>query len=404
MARLWQSGFELNSTTAGIEFTTVTGGVLSSTTVRTGGFSGQITSLASATAAGFEYQFASAASNGPYYFRAYINIATLPTAANTIIVLNNATGLVGTPEASIKVDNTGAFSLFNGLVTQIGSSSSTITTNTWHSLELWFDRSPSAGSQVLKARLDGVEFASASNLTISLGVLSITLGGNLNSETQTTGNWFFDDIAINDSTGANQTTYPGPGGIVHMHPTGAGDNTTWAIFAGSSNWSAVSEVKPDGNTSAVQSLTAGQLDDYAMTASSSIGSTDTISVVAIGAYFEGTSSSANSKFRLRLKATSGGTVTETADIDPTSTLYVTNSKTQPANYQLVSYTQPGGSSPWTKVVLGTSQIGLNLSVNNTNRARISTEWMSVDFTPFVASGLPPGLKVYEQAVNRAGSY
>jgi hypothetical protein len=293
MARLWLSGFELNSTTADEEFTTVTwsGSTIQTGTVRSGTYAGEITSLASATRQGFAYQFAAAAANGPYYVRFALRIATLPSAENTIFTLgNNATLASATIGAKITLDNGGLLRLYNA-TTQVGSASAALSTGIWYEIEVWYDKSLTAGSQVLKARINQAsDFASSSSLTIANAVDVAAFGANLNAESQTTGDWFFDDIAINDSTGSFQNTYPGSGKIVHLRPSAAGDNAAWTRGGSDSgaNWSQVSEVNPDDNTAYVKKVTTTGIDDYNLDDTpSELNAGSTIKVVAVGVRFRG---------------------------------------------------------------------------------------------------------------------
>src|SRR2546423_3509635 len=108
MARLWASGFELNSVTNGIEWgATVGSPTITSTAakVRSGTYAGQISSLVSATQKYFQFTLAAANSNGPFFPSCYVFFDTLPSAANAIFAL---TASNGTNIATIKVDNTGA--------------------------------------------------------------------------------------------------------------------------------------------------------------------------------------------------------------------------------------------------------------------------------------------------------
>jgi hypothetical protein len=67
MARILQSGFELNSNTVGIEFDGRSGSpTIQTGTVRSGTYAMQVTGLTSATARGFISSFVSAANNGPF--------------------------------------------------------------------------------------------------------------------------------------------------------------------------------------------------------------------------------------------------------------------------------------------------------------------------------------------------
>ncbi len=399
MARLWQSGFELNSTASNMEFSSANG-VIQATTVRSGGFAGQITSLSSGSAKGFAYQFATPAANGPYFFRIYINIATLPSAANRIISLNNTSGLTGTSEISIKLTNAGVLQLFNG-VTQIGSNSAVLSTNTWYCIEIKFDNTGGAAAGIAEARIDqGTAFATASNLTIAAGILELSIGGNLLFEAQTTGNWFFDDLAINDSTGTKQTGYPGSGKIIHLKPAANGDTVQWATGNGGTgtaptgNYTRVQDVPPDDATTYNQNHTLNNLDHFTLDATpAAISSGDTINVVQVNVR-SGNSDGVNTgdDIQAQLESQASGTLVSGSTIAGTSsTTFRTNGLTTVQNPTLTSYTDPQGGGAWTKALLDTAQAGYKTTATHIVATRVSTVWVSVDSTPVaVAATTGPG--------------
>ena len=170
MARLWSSGFELNTITSGEEFGTA-GGTIQTTVVRSGTYAGRITSLSSGAPKQFSQNFASVNSNGPFFFRAYFRVATLPTAENTIISLENSTG-AGVLIVYITLDETGVLRLRDedGV---IGSPSSVLSLGTWYRIELQYDRTGASGSHIVNARLDGTQFAGSSTRSLSTGVYRI---------------------------------------------------------------------------------------------------------------------------------------------------------------------------------------------------------------------------------------
>lgn len=381
MARLWQSGFELNLTTAGTEWTTVTGSTIQTSTVRTGVYAGQVTSLVTATAQGFAYQFVSAAGAGPYFFRFYLRIAALPSAANRICSLNNTTGLTGTSEASLKLDNTGALTLFNGL-TQVGSASSALSLNTWYAIEIKFNSAGGVGAGILEARINQSVFATASNLTIAAGVLEYVIGANLLLEAQTTGNWFLDDIAVNDSTGSSQTTYPGSGNIIHYWPSAAGDSTGFSIGGSSpaaSNFQSVNEHPlPDDGVTFVDALTSGVTDMYKIVSDSSLGARDTINTVAVVTRPQ-RAGVGPSTFKVQIESQPSGTILQSVALSSAGGFVTDWSATIPV--PIMSYTDPQAGGSWTKALIDKSQIGYILSTTGSAAVNISTIWTSIDFTP-----------------------
>lgn len=388
MARLWSCGFELNSLTNNVEVGTVMGApTISTTTVRSGTYAMRISSLSSGVAMGFRLNFATAAGNGPYFFRVYLRIATLPSAEMTIIQLND-TDATTTPVVRITLDNSGLLALFDE-DGQIGSDSSALSTNTWYRIEIEVDRTPAAGSQVVRARIDGTEFAGSATRDLSAGFLTYNVGGNLNSEAQTVGDWFYDDLAVNDNTGSFQTTYPGEGEIIHLRPNAAGDNNAWTRGGTDSgaNWSQTSEVTPNDATDYVESNTSGQIDDYNLDATpAALESTDTINVVQVGCRAAvSDATGADPDFVLRIKDSSGGTVEESTSLDVNSVTWaspVPLPNTPARLSKLTLYDLPGASTTaWTKATLDTAQIGIRESVADAHFARVSTIWLLVDHKP-----------------------
>jgi len=393
LARLFSTGFELNSTTAGVEFTTVTNGTISTTTIRSGTYAGRISSLASGTARGFLYQFASAAGNGPYFIRFYFRYATLPSAANTIFSVDNDTAVAEAAGVAILLGSDGALQLFNG-ATQIGSDSSALSADTWYRIEVKFDKAPADGSEELRALIDGVEFAGAANLTLATTIHSMAFGGNIRTEAQTTGDWFFDDIAVNNSTGSFQNSYPGAGEIIHLRPNAAGDNAGWVDGTGTT-FAEIDEINPDDITSYIQDPGPSNISDFNLDATpASLASDDVINCVQVGNRFAADDGFGDSRFVLRIKASAGGTLEETADINPSSTTFGTNAVANPRNYILTLYDLPGVSTTgWTKTDLDTTQIGVRATANDagTVNMQVSTLWFLVDHQPAEAAGFSPNV-------------
>lgn len=269
MARIWQDGFENNTATANpATYDTFTNVTIGNTNVRSGNFAAQIASLSSGTPRGANKKFQNAAQTNNF-FRVYIKLITKPSAANMIILVSASTSLGSTQRASIKLTSTGTLQLFNA-TTQIGSDSGSIDDGNWHRVEMRVDSTQSTGSRVIEAKLDGSVFATSS--VQSQGTASsFTVGGNLNSEAQTTGEWWFEDLAINDDQGSFQNTYPGDGKIIHLHPNGDGDahgftTQTGGTTGAANNYTRVKEVPPDDATTLNGDNTVNHEDLYNMAA------------------------------------------------------------------------------------------------------------------------------------------
>lgn len=77
-----------------------------------------------------------------------------------------------------------------------------------------------------------------------------------------TGSIYLDDIAINDTEGSYQTTYPGLGGVFYLEPTADGDQTDWTPSTGTVNYAMVDDIPPDDATTYNQAVTTGAIDLY----------------------------------------------------------------------------------------------------------------------------------------------
>lgn len=383
MARLFSSGFELNSLTAAMEWDAAVGVTISSTTVRSGVYSGRVSSLVSGTNQRFRNQFKASQNSGPFYIRFYLNVATLPSAENRIFALSNSTTNGTGVAAYITLDNTGALRLYDSSGV-IGSPSPVLSTATWYRIEMLFDATPANGSKIVRARINGTEFAASTTETIANGINNMYLGGNLNSEAQTTGDWFFDDIALNDTTGSFQTTYPGRGKIIHLKPNAAGDSNTFAVQVGgtagaANNFTRVNEVPPDDATTYNGSAVLSQEDLFNI-ADSGLLQTDIVRLVSIGGRFADlVSADATTAFKLEVIKTSGGTKLQSATIVPNSTTWKTNATATPWTYPITAYQDPDNIN-WNQSTLDSMQIGYALTAANVQTIAVSNVWALVEYT------------------------
>ena len=372
MARLWSSGFELNTISTSVEGYTIfqSNPTISSSTVRSGAYS--LNPATSVNREGIIYQYSNN-TEGSYFFRFFIRIADDLDGQQEIIRLRDTSG---NGKVSIRLNTDETLELWNEEdAAQVGSDSSSLSLNTWYRIELAVD-STTLASTAIEAKIDEVTFASGTiNITESPG--QMLLGCGLTSNVS--GDLFFDDVAINDSSGSFENSYPGSGKIIHLRPNAAGDNSDWT-----NDYTYVDEVTPDDATTLVSSNTLDQIDDHNIEAPSAIGDSDTINVVQVGVRFNGVGASANASFVLRVKASSGGTVEESAAITPSNATWVTNAAAAPRNYSLTLYDLPGASTtPWTKEDLASAQIGVRLSATSTNAAQVSTLWLLVDSVPVI---------------------
>lgn len=384
MARLTSSGFELGTATQGVEFSNTSGGpTVVRTTVRSGNFAGRISSLVSATVQRFFNQFATSntGGNGPYFGRIYLNVAVFPSAENRMMGFVNTNS--GAFRAYITLDSSGLLRLYNGAGTQIGSSADAILLGGWYRIELRVDRTAAAGSQVIEARVGGIVFATSSTQTITTDAGdTLVIGGNLGSEAQTTGDWFFDDVAVNNGSGSFQNTYPGEGSIIHLRPNAAGDSTQWTPDTGV-NFARVNEITPDTATSTVSDSLASKTDFYNIdNVPPNCHPSSTISLVCVGGQFNNPTADATTSFQFQLEKAPSGTILQSSAITPNSTTWKVNSATSafPIGYPIVTYQDPDNIS-WTVDTLNQVQIGVVTGTIGVFGIQLSTIWALIEYLP-----------------------
>lgn len=397
MARLLTLGAELNSATSGVEVDAVSGAgcSISSTTVRSGNYAYRVASTAGDNH--FRHQFSVAGTGGPYFFRLYFRMATLPNVdtniCDLIAGLSRLTGL--------RVRTTGAIALYNN-TTQIGSDGPTLATGKWYRLEIKIDGTGGAGAGIGEAAVDGVVFATSSTQTFTTGtaIATIEWGANVGTGTATTYDFFFDDLALNDSSaGGAQTSYPGPGSVIVLSPNGQGTATgagagpnDWKHDDGtagdSTSWDEVDELPPDDSTSYVKRTTTGvspTICDMHAFANPSIPVGSKINCVHVG--FRGGALSAtitNRQLILQLASAGGGALSSSADIGVNINGWATDGAALPHIPQLTSYTDPTTGVAWT--VTGTNsltnaQAGYANSTSSATEIRVSAIWLTVEYVP-----------------------
>jgi hypothetical protein len=384
MARLWSTGFELQSITAGVEVGAVTGSPTINTSIKRSG-AASLRVNPTASTAYIQQTVSPTGGDGKRYIRVYVYIATATDALDSIIVLRENT--INLCSIRMNANRTLEFWDEPGSV-QIGSDTAALNTGEWYRVEI--STSSVSGVQTVEAFLDGVSIGSKSISLASPEVVDVI---RIGAVTSTTCDLYFDDIAVNDDSGSYQNSLPGSGKIVHLLPNAAGDNNVWLKSGGgagtSTNYQDVDEITPDEDTSYLRRTSTGTVvDDYNVESSSSqgISTGDTINLVAVGIRARTTSNTANAdrEVTLRIKGQASGTVQSQADIDISNTGYVTNRDLQPRNYQLHAYINPQDSAAWEPSDLDQMQIGVQADTSSTTELRVSTLWALVEYVPNVA--------------------
>lgn len=383
MARVFQTGWENNTSTDNC-FLSVTGSpqILSGAPARTGTYYLRVNN----TGAGenVRYQFATTDQTSPHFYRAYIYIVAAPT-SNKYILRTYKIDL--TARFGIKLTSALKLQLFNTEDNvQIGSDSDALSLNTWYRVEYTADLT-TLSSSALSARIDGSEFASGT-ANFAAGVGTFIIGSDLSDATL---DIYYDDLAVNNTSGSFQNSWPGSGKIIHLRPSAAGDSNGFLTQVGgtagaSNNFTRVNEVTPDDATSYNGSALLSA-EDLFNCDDSGIGAFDSVNVVSVGVKMADlVGADATAAFKVELEKTASGTKAQSGALIPNSTTWVTNAAAAAFIYPLITYQDPDGGT-WTQATLDSMQIGYIQTAINVQTIAISTVWASVDYTP-ASSGSP----------------
>lgn len=386
MARKTDIGLERNSMGQDVEASSIVwngnGGLsIQSSIVRTGSFA------AKDVPSGLgDYFWVQNSTQHSQYPRMYFYMSSYPPSTVDILSLTDQGQTTGI--GIIGVNSTGQLILYYnnaGTPTQIGSPTSALALNAWNCIELHVDDTGGAGSTIVEGRLNQSVFATRTG-AVSLGTGGIPSGwaafGNLNFSPVASGTFYYDDISINDSSGANQNSYPGAGALTLMLPNAAGDSNTFSVAVGgtagaANNFTRVDETPPDDATSYNGSATLNQLDLFKCN-DPAIG-TDTVNCVHVLARMSQSVTNTTIQAQLQAEKAAAGTKATGPAFNPNDTgWFLTNNA-----HDLVMYTDPDGAA-WTEATLATTQIGYKLTTaSGTVQIRTSNIWAYVDHIPAV---------------------
>jgi len=224
MARLATWGFEKE-----IEYLAI--GNYDTTIVRSGSSSGKF--VGNVVVTYNPAAWSAVASGADCFARVYLYVPTggLPSAQQEIFQLLNTVGAV-----ELRLETNGTLTLWAFLGgttwTQEGSASAAITLDAWNKIELR-ERNGVGSVDQCEGRLNDVSFASATGLNISdAGAIQVA-PGNLTGTGGAGASWYFDDLAVNDSSGASQTSWPPDSKIVLLLPiSDSAVGTGWTLGTG----------------------------------------------------------------------------------------------------------------------------------------------------------------------------
>lgn len=389
MARLWSSGFELQSLTDGVEWTSRTGFTVNGKTISTSIKHGGNASFRIQQSAGTtDYVAQGIPSGSQFYFRIYFYVASLPSANDNFLEFAESTTPIEVVGLQLNTDGKIAFRDNITASVIATTASAVIATGQWYRIEGFININAGTNLWHVTLKVDGsividTDYTSpAGTGTVDEFIIGSLHVGTLNCD------YYFDDTAINDTSGSNQNSYPGEGSIVHALPSADGDNHAWLKQGGgagdANNYQSIDEVTPDDATTYLKRTSGQPIDDYNLQNGSDIGigASDTITLVQVGARVGASSNTTNSARELtyRIKKTSGGTVATQANNLCNATAFVTHTVTIPRVYQLTRYTDPDGGA-WTPTTIDSMQIGIQPDTSSTTEVRVSAIWALIEYVP-----------------------
>lgn len=414
MARLVSVGFELNdqpvSAAVGMEASHHTSSAdvsplsVQSTTKRSGtyalrcGGSGQ--PLVTGTQSYVDYRLATTATTGPYFPRVYVLFKSFPSVETRFIDLRG-----GGSGAHVTINGVGSVEFYD-FTGSIGNGG-VFAVDTWYRVEIEYDASQGAGSDIVNLYIDGSLAIGSTTRNLTQTVQDIRLGGNLGAEANAAGEWYFDDVAGNDSSGSAQTGLPGAGSIVHIWPDGDGDADTLVTRSGAgttptgtdrgANWQQLGAAfdKPTPNDATDFLLLTANTSEVLVACESSatagIGASDSITLVHVGGRITGVTTSSGN-WIARVMSQSAGTKLSSATVTLASATWHTNDDTSGTRqYKITSYTDPQAGGAWTPALIDTMQIGAATTDGNPDTL-VTALWALVEYVPEVVGTGQPTMK------------
>lgn len=381
--RLWSSGAELNTTTADIEVTSTSGTVsINSSTKRSGDYAFRANPTSSTGI--FTKIFANSNQSNKFWFRTYVRIADDPSADTYIVRIGNSGG----GKISVRLTTSSTLQLRNEEDdANIGSASSALSTNTWYRVEVHVDTTTLSSTDA-ELRIDGASISSSTAENLASGIDRLTWGSTATGTTDL----YFDDIAINDSTGRAADNWPGEGRLVHMQPNADGSNTAWTGDPSDTNdYDDVDEVTPNDSTDFIRSQTNNQLDDNNLESATDagIGANDVIKLVSLGVRIRPCGNATGGALCIanevdinwEARVTGGGNTEQSGSIPILdSSGWITNDDDSAKLNKITLYDLPGTSTaPWTVTELDSAQIGVANRDSSGTGFRVSTTWLQVEY-------------------------
>jgi hypothetical protein len=199
------------------------------------------------------------------------------------------------------------------------------------SVQLWVD-----GVLVLSFNGDTLESSTARITGVRIG--AYRAGG------RTYHQFAFDDLAINDTTGAVNNGRIGCGGVYPLYPVADTDDKGFSRSAGADNYALVDDTTVDGDTTYVQANSVGVRDLYRVTSLSGYGAVACVGIAGLA----------------RASGGAGAVLQPTLLINSTTVLGSTTLVGTYAPFQTFWENNPATSNPWSGTAVNSALIGMTI--------------------------------------------
>lgn len=325
-------------------------------------------------------RYTGTAAFGPFYHRGYLRVDVLPALLSGILRL-----VAGTVPVWVNLNTTGTLEL-NDEDGVIGTSTYALKADSvFRKIGLEFDASGAAGSHIIRLSVDDVVVVEATNRTIDNGCNQIDVGGNTGNEADSTGHWYWCDIAVNDNTTADDNAMPGDGRLAYFRPESNGDANSGVTRGGAdsgADWSQLDE-DPENDATDYLILTGASAVAWCNVPTASargMDAQDTVRFVAVGARVRA-DSAGTTNYLSSLKSQAAGTVVDGAAVTITnaSVFNTHDDSSGTQQYRLVQYTDPQTGSQWTVPMIDSMQIGVK-TTDGSPPLDVTILWAVVEYT------------------------
>lgn len=294
------------------------------------------------------------------FIRFYFLYNTKPASNDEPIfsVVTLATG--GSVKLEIRLKSSGILTAYDAALSLLATGTTVLSSGTWYGIQVECGTSATVGVYEVRISQSGgafvSEFSGMGNLRAT-NAGGIRLGKPINRNSNTV-DFFYSDVLWSDSA------YPGHGQSVLMNTASNGSNTSGTAHGAATLWQCLNQVPPDGDTTYVDLLLAGQSYTANMTASGVIGTINTVKAFTVVRDITTLTGSPSQTI------VSGATTQSTTSVSLSGTAYQFQGQ--------ILDTDPNTSSTWTTSNLDALQCGFTESVAG---SRWTAAFVAVDYLP-----------------------